>query len=254
MLRDRIYHTLSWASLALMLLSGLGLIILSWNGVVKESVSPASLILLWCCMCASGIYLFLLAVKETRPKWINGKNEGNQSGTREVERERNRERQPRDEKGLEFAATARKIVRRFPEGSSLEQSGQELLKNLASELELMSGILYLRKRGKFQASASYALPSPLEPEAFKEGEGLTGQAARNRQIMMLTRLPEGHLEVYSGLGKSSPAYLVIVPLVAGDRTLAVLECSGYRYDPHDVESMFRILARDLMHKISDEKK
>ena len=49
--------------------------------------------------------------------------------------------------------------------------------------------------------------------------------------MVLTRLPEDYLEVYSGLGKAQPSYLAIVPLIHKGRTIAVLECSGYRYDP-----------------------
>ena len=67
--------------------------------------------------------------------------------------------------------------------------------------------------------------------------------------MVLTSLPEDYLEVYSGLGKAQPSYLAIVPFIHKGRTMAVLECSGYRYDPHDIENMFRIFARDLMDKL-----
>jgi hypothetical protein len=65
----------------------------------------------------------------------------------------------------------------------------------------------------------------------------------------MTRLPEEFLEVYSGLGKARPSYLAIVPLVHDDRTVALLECTGYRYEPGDIESMFRIFARDVMDKV-----
>ncbi len=68
--------------------------------------------------------------------------------------------------------------------------------------------------------------------------------------MVLTQLPEDFLEVYSGLGKAKPAYLAIVPLIHKSRTLAVLECTGYRFDPHDIENMFRIYSRDIMEKLS----
>ncbi len=90
----------------------------------------------------------------------------------------------------------------------------------------------------------------VENYTFKSGEGLSGQAAKNQQVMLLTRLPEGHLEVYSGLGKAPPAYLAIVPLVHKGKTMAVLECSGYRYEPDAIENMLRIFARDLMDKLS----
>jgi len=115
---------------------------------------------------------------------------------------------------------------------------------------MMSGVVYTRQEDVFQLAASFALASPTEPYTFREGEGLSGQAAANQEIMILTSLPEGHLEVYSGLGKSAPAYVAIVPLVHQNRTIALIECSGYRFDPHDIETMFRIFARDLMIKLS----
>ena len=89
-----------------------------------------------------------------------------------------------------------------------------------------------------------------ESYTFKSGEGLSGQVARNQQLIVMTSLPEGHLEVYSGLGKAPPAYLAIVPLIHKGRTVALIECSGYRYEQANIESMFKIFARDLMDKIS----
>jgi len=123
-------------------------------------------------------------------------------------------------------------------------------RNLARDLEIMSGVYYLEEQGEFKTISTYAMVSSMEPYSFKPGEGLTGQVSRNQQILVLTRLPEGHLEVYSGLGKAAPSYLAIVPLVRQGKTVAILECSGYRYEPGEIENMFRILARDLMDKLS----
>ncbi|MFO7933236.1 MAG: GAF domain-containing protein [Bacteroidales bacterium] len=133
----------------------------------------------------------------------------------------------------------------------MEETGNMLLQNLAREVEIMAGIFYVKKKDRFEATSTYAIVSPDEPGSFKEGEGLTGQVAKNRQVMVITDLPGDHLEVFSGLGKAKPAYLAIAPLVRRNRTVAVLECSGYRYDPHDIENMLRILSRDLMQKRSE---
>jgi hypothetical protein len=253
MLKSRIQYILTWVSLGLLLLAGLALMALSWNRTVTGSGHPAVMILLWCCLSASGIYLFILAVRTAQRQWIQEARRSKQAARTALEVPHRTRPSSREDKGLDFAATAHKLVRRFPEEASLEEGGEKLLKNLVRELELMSGILYIRKRTKFEAAATYALASAGEPFTFKEGEGLTGQAAKNGQIMVLTRLPEGHLEVYSGLGKAAPVYLAIVPLVKGERTVAVLECAGYRYDPGEIESMFRILARELMQKLTKEK-
>ncbi len=241
---------LTWVALGVLLAAGLLLMALSWNGAVRGSPAYVLMALLWICTSASGIFLFMLAVKKAHRLMVHEERRRKQAGAERGERHESSKGPSAEQHSLDIAATARKLVRRFPEKGSLEASGHELLKNLARELEIMSGILYIRKRRVFEAVSTYALASPTGPEPFREGEGLPGQVARNRQIMVVTRFPEEYLKVCSGLGKSEPTWLAIVPLVHRNRTIAVVECSGFRYDPHDVENMFRIFARDLMEKLS----
>ena len=247
---SRFQYILTWVSLILILGCSTLLVASAWNSQITGTISPTLVVLLWIGISTPGIYLFMLAVKKAHRLWINEK--------RELEKEENelqrkssaKSGSSRETKALDFAATARKIVRRVPENIALEQLGKLLLKNLARELEIMSGIFYMEKKGEFKVNATYAMASADERYSFKSGEGLSGQVARNQQLMVLTSLPEGHLEVYSGLGKAPPAYLAIVPLVHKGKTMAILECSGYRYDPGDIENMLRIFARDLMDKLS----
>lgn len=241
---------MTWVTLGVLLSSGLGLMVLSWNGAVSGSPSPSLMTVLWICISGSGIYLFMLAVKKAHRLWVHEARRKKQKERRDGESTAPARASSKEKKALDIASTARKLVRRIPEDEPLSNSVQDLLKNLAKELEIMSGIVYMREKGVFRARATYALPSPSEPYSFREGEGLTGQVAANKQIMVLTSLPEEYLEVYSGLGKAEPSYLAIVPLVHRDKTIAVLECSGYRYKPNDIESMLRIFARDVMAKLS----
>lgn len=250
MSKSKVRYIITWVTIGLLLASGFGLLAVSWNGVLNKSPSPILMILLWVIMSASGIYLFMYAVKKTHLDWIQEEHRKNQSADSEVQAPARAARSSKEYKGLDINATARKLVRRIPENEPLSELGKDLLKNLAKELEIMSGVLYIRKKNTFQIAASFALASPTEPYTFKEGEGLSGQAAANQEIMVLTSLPEGHLEVYSGLGKSEPTYLAIIPLVHQSKTVAVLECSGYKFNPNDVEAMFRIFARDLMIKLT----
>ena len=242
-------YILTWVSLALLLLSGLALVILSWNGGLRGQVSPSLLIFWWFLSSASGIYLFMVAVRRAHRhlKLDERKNRAT----------KNRQELPgkgaKKTDELDFAAAARKMVRRMPE-TELQKSGKTLMQLLAKELEIMSGVLYCRSGQEFKEVATYALPSPEGPLHFKEGEGLPGQVARNRQSMILTHFPEHYLEVCSGLGQAEPAWLAIIPFVENDKTIAVLECSGFCYDPKQVEAMFRIFTRELMDKLSAENK
>jgi hypothetical protein len=192
----------------------------------------------------------MLAVKKAHRQWVNEKRELEKEANDARKKASKRPASSRENKGLDFATTARKIVRRIPDNIARDQLGKLLLKSLARELEIMSGVYYVEKRGKYLVDASYAITSSTESLAFKSGEGLPGQVAKNQQIMVLTSLPEGYLEVYSGLGKAPPSYLAIVPLVHKGKTLAILECSGYKYEPGHIENMFKIFTRDLMDKLS----
>ena len=243
-------YILTWVSLVLILICSILLVATAWNSQIRGTVSPLLIMLLWIGISASGIYLFMLAVKKAHRQWIDEERHLEKERISARELKSRSSRSSRETKALDFAAAARKIVRDVPDNIAPEQLGKLLLKNLARELEIMSGIFYSEKKGKFIVEATYAMATSTEPYTFKTGEGLSGQAARNQQLMVLTSLPEGHLEVYSGLGKAPPAYLAIVPLVHKGKTIAVLECSGYRYDPGDIENMFKIFTRDLMDKLS----
>jgi len=243
-------YILTWVALVVMMICSTLLVVSAWNSQIIGTVSPPLIVILWTGISASGIYLFLLAVKKAHRQWIDEERNLEKERISARELKSRKSRSTHENKALDFAAAARKIVRRVPENIAPEQLGKLLLKNLARELEIMSGIFYRENKGEFIVEATYAMATSAEPFTFKTGEGLSGQAARNQQLMVLNRLPEGHLEVYSGLGKAPPAYLAIVPLVHKGKTIAVLECSGYRYDPGDIENMFKIFTRDLMDKLS----
>ena len=247
MRKSTLQYIFTWASIILLLAGCIFLVAISWNSRVTGSFSPSLVVLLWFFISTSGIYLFMLAVKKAHRQWITEKRELEKENT--LAGKSAPATDPSDQT-MDFAAMARKLVRRTPEKAALEEIGKGLLKNLARELEIMSGIFYVEKKGTFEAVSTYALVASTPPYEFKPGDGLTGQAARNQQLMVLSRLPEGYLEVHSGLGKALPSYLAIVPLVHKGHTIAVIECSGYRYNPHEIENMFRIFSRDLMIKLS----
>lgn len=247
---SRIRYIFTWVALIVFLICTILLTASSWNSQIIGNLSPLLLSIFFIGSSSSGIYLFMLAVKKAHRQWFDEKRKEEKEAAGDQDRSPRRSAASREEKTLDFAAAARKIVRRVPDNIAQEQLGKLLLKNLARDLEIMSGVYYVEKKGKFAVQSSYAISSEHKSFAFKSGESLPGQAARNQQIMVLTRFPEGYLEVYSGLGKAPPAYLAIVPLVHKGHTRAVLEVSGYRYSPADIENMFRIFARELMEKLS----
>lgn len=250
-LRSRARYRLTWLALAAGLAGAAFLLVVSWNSRFTGPPSPVLTVSVWSLVSASIMYLFLLAVKKAHRQLVDEERSIAEARA-EAGKSSGRERKTAgDREEFDFAATARKLVRRIPDNCSMEEAGGLILKNLAREIEIMSGVFYIRREELFEPVATYAVTTSSGPYSFREGEGLTGQVARNQHVMVLTELPAGSPEAGSGLGGTKPSYLAIVPLVMRTRTIAVLECSGFRYDPHEIENMFRIFSRDVMTRLPD---
>lgn len=67
------------------------------------------------------------------------------------------------------------------------------------------------------------------------GEGLLGQAYLERVPIYLTDLPENYVNITSGLGKTPPRSLLIMPLIVNEEVEGVLELASFRpLEPHQI--------------------
>src|SRR4029077_20973083 len=62
--------------------------------------------------------------------------------------------------------------------------------------------------------------------SFKLGEGLVGQAALEKQRILLTDVPIDYVKVSSGLGESRPVNIVVLPILFEREVRAVMELSS----------------------------
>jgi HAMP domain-containing protein/signal transduction histidine kinase len=78
-----------------------------------------------------------------------------------------------------------------------------------------------------QLAAGYAVRGDDTPStAFRWGEGLVGQCARDGRRILLTNVPAGYLVVKSGLGQAPPASIVVLPVIFEGRVKAVIELAS----------------------------
>ena len=76
-------------------------------------------------------------------------------------------------------------------------------------------------------AAGYALAADDTPnKAFRWGEGLIGQCARDGRRIQLDTVPSGYLAVKSGLGEAPPASIVVLPVIFEGRVKAVVELAS----------------------------
>ncbi len=110
----------------------------------------------------------------------------------------------------------------------------EFLKGVASYLEASVGIIYLAKALETQkiveVASTYAYYNPDKDLPYYEfGQGLVGQVAKNGKLIQIDAVPEGYVQVVSGLGVSTPNYLMIFPVKnEEDEILAIIELASFR--------------------------
>ena len=76
-------------------------------------------------------------------------------------------------------------------------------------------------------AAGYALAADDSPnKAFRWGEGLVGQCARDGRRIQLNTVPSGYVAVKSGLGEAPPASIVVLPVIFEGRVKAVVELAS----------------------------
>ncbi|QFY12122.1 HAMP domain-containing protein [Nonomuraea phyllanthi] len=75
--------------------------------------------------------------------------------------------------------------------------------------------------------SSYGHPEHSDrPTRFRLGQSLVGQAARSRRTIAVDDIPAGYVTISSGLGSATPASLIVLPIVAEEQVLGVIELAS----------------------------
>ena len=104
--------------------------------------------------------------------------------------------------------------------------GRDVLSFLGEYLDAPVGAMYAANgSASFSCCAGFARGDDpaTGPRAFLPGEGLVGQAAADRRMIVVRDVPAGYVEVRSGLGAAPPRSLVLVPTHAEGEVNGVLE-------------------------------
>ncbi len=81
---------------------------------------------------------------------------------------------------------------------------------------------------EFQLIASYGYKQRKKvSNRYKLGESLVGQAALERQSIVITEPPEDYVKVASGLGEAAPRSIVVMPVLFEDQVMAVIELASF---------------------------
>lgn len=127
-----------------------------------------------------------------------------------------------------------------------------ILINIAKQLELVKGILYLKSTNSedFLPLGTYAYYDVEPPRSFIAGEGLSGQVVRDRKPIYITDIPEKYLNIVSGLGTGNPKYLLLLPLVVNDVALGLIEIASFKPLNFDHDAFISFLSGKLVNIVN----
>ena len=112
---------------------------------------------------------------------------------------------------------------------NLDNLCRKVMTFVAERMDAKVGAFYIDDgQGFFRLKAGYAYKTRKRlSNAFQTGQGLVGQAALEKQSILLTRVPDNYIQITSGLGEKQPRNILVVPLVYDDTTVGVVEIGSF---------------------------
>ncbi len=109
--------------------------------------------------------------------------------------------------------------------SDLKVLAEEMLRFFAHHLQAQIGTLYvMTEDASLALQGTYAVGTDGGPPmTVAVGQGVSGQAAMDKEILCLDRIPEDYLRVSSALGDTPPRQIVAVPLLFENEIQGLME-------------------------------
>jgi CheY-like chemotaxis protein/CHASE3 domain sensor protein len=122
----------------------------------------------------------------------------------------------------------------------------EAISHLCNYLKAQVGVIYLTTGNQLQLAGSYAFDIRKQNKKMIEiGEGLLGQAAAEKRLIVFTEVPQDYMLINSGLGHSVPKNVVVLPLVLNDVVRGVVEIGVTRQLGDLDMQLLKIVAENL---------
>ena len=109
----------------------------------------------------------------------------------------------------------------------------QLLSLVCHQMEASQAAAYRVKRTEeysyIELFASFAYhAADGETITYRFGEGLAGQVAKQQECIIIDTVPDGYIEIISGLGKAAPTNLIILPVTHDNEVVGVVEIASFK--------------------------
>ena len=116
----------------------------------------------------------------------------------------------------------------------------DVIRHVTPRWNALVGAIYLLEENDIlKRAASYGISDDKHARTeYQLGESLIGQAAANRRFMLLDKVPAGYLSISSGTGSTTPAAILVAPLVWNNQLYGVMELGSLSGFGASVENFF----------------
>lgn len=110
--------------------------------------------------------------------------------------------------------------------------GQNIIIYLTECLNAQIGAIYIRDfnsdEALYKLLGSYAFTKRKNlSNQFKDGEGLVGQAALEKQTIIITNVPDDYIKINSGLGEAVPGNIIVAPFLYENEVKGIVELGSF---------------------------
>ncbi|MEE4357161.1 MAG: response regulator [Desulfococcaceae bacterium] len=126
----------------------------------------------------------------------------------------------------------------------IDSLGKIIIDFLCKYLNVYAGALYLydEKTEKLRLRSAYAYKKRKDLSSeFAPGEGLVGQAALEKESILICNVPDDYIHISSALGSAKPRNIIVAPFLFDDEIMGVIELGAF----HD----FTPLEREFLDNI-----
>jgi len=123
------------------------------------------------------------------------------------------------------------------EKSDLSKLCHDLISNLTSYVEAISGAIYIindddpENRFLEYTAGNIKSSENIELKKIQPGEGLVGSCYKSSELVVIREVPEDYFKISSGLGERKPDFLLLLPVKFDVNIEGVIEMASF----HEIE-------------------
>lgn len=184
-------------------------------------------------------FLFLIYYTDRSLKKMKEKEseltDDNQSLNRTIEHLKNELEKKNNTSAKEFSTgnTIKNIDTLFQNLKATQNSREfydNILTALSENFEIVIALFFIydEQTQNFSVEGNYGILKDEPVAPFSIGEGVHGEALKEKKPIVLKDLPEEYFVGYSGLGESKPKHLYVLPVANDEKTVGVIEIASYK--------------------------